>query len=74
MTKDIIETCELLTCGTEILMGQIVNTNATFLARQLTLLGINSLYQTTVGDNPIRLENAIRTALGRSIVSLLQVV
>ncbi|MGI6077467.1 MAG: competence/damage-inducible protein A [Fastidiosipilaceae bacterium] len=66
MTKDIIETCELLTCGTEILMGQIVNTNATFLARQLTLLGINSLYQTTVGDNPIRLENAIRTALGRS--------
>lgn len=66
MNKTIIETCELLTCGTEILMGQIVNTNAAYLARQLTLLGISSQYQTTVGDNPGRLDAAIRTALSRS--------
>lgn len=61
-----IETCELLTCGTEILMGQIVNTNAAYLARKLPLLGISSQYQTTVGDNPERLDAALRTALGRS--------
>ena len=61
-----IETCELLTCGTEILMGQIVNTNAAYLARKLPLLGISSQYQTTVGDNPERLDAALRMALGRS--------
>jgi len=46
---------EILCVGTELLLGQIVNTNAAWLARQLTLLGISSYYQTVVGDNPDRI-------------------
>lgn len=61
-----IETCEILTCGTEILMGQIINTNAAYLAAEVALLGISSLYQTTVGDNMERLVAALKTALSRS--------
>ena len=57
---------EIVCIGTELLLGQIVNTNASWLARQLTLLGISSYYQTVVGDNPDRMRQALETALGRS--------
>ena len=56
---------ELISVGTELLMGNIVNTNAQYLAKQLTGLGYPVLYQSVVGDNPERLKDAVRTALNR---------
>ncbi|MBP7403133.1 MAG: competence/damage-inducible protein A [Clostridia bacterium] len=61
-----IQSAEIICVGTELLIGQTLNTNAHFIARQLTLMGINSYYQTVVGDNPDRLASAIRTAASRS--------
>ena len=58
--------CEILSVGTELLMGQVVNTNAAYLARRLAEIGIPSFHQTVVGDNHERLTEAIRTAVGRS--------
>jgi len=57
---------EIVSVGTEILMGNIVNTNATFLAEQCAALGISCFYQQVVGDNEERLSEAFKTALGRS--------
>jgi nicotinamide-nucleotide amidase len=59
---------EILCVGTELLMGQIVNTNAQFLSRRLSELGVSCYHQTTVGDNDMRLQDAYRTALGRADV------
>ncbi len=58
--------CEILSVGTEILLGDILNTNSKYLSVQLAKLGISVLRHTTVGDNPERLAAALRTALGRS--------
>ena len=52
----------ILTVGTEILFGQIVNTNAAFLSQQLNNLGYDVMYHYTVGDNPERLEELIHLA------------
>jgi len=52
----------LLTVGTEILFGQIVNTNAAWLSQQLNDLGIDVMYHYSVGDNPKRLEELIHFA------------
>ncbi|MGO2853313.1 MAG: competence/damage-inducible protein A, partial [Tetragenococcus koreensis] len=52
--------------GTEILLGQINNTNTTFLAQELAGLGIEVYYQSVVGDNPRRLEEVLRLADQRS--------
>lgn len=52
----------LLTVGTEILFGQIVNTNAVFLSRELNNLGYDVMYHYSVGDNPKRLEELIHFA------------
>ena len=60
-----IKNAEILCVGTEILIGDIVNTNAAFISEKLALMGISQFYQAAVGDNPVRLENAIREALGR---------
>ncbi len=57
---------EIISIGTEILLGHITNTNATYLSRKLAELGIDVYYHTTVGDNPARLSSAISYALGRS--------
>lgn len=57
---------EIIAVGTEILLGQIVNTNATFLAKQLADLGVDSLNQQVVGDNPERLEAALSLAESRA--------
>ncbi|WP_179394344.1 competence/damage-inducible protein A [Lacticaseibacillus absianus] len=57
---------ELIAVGTELLLGQIVNTNASFLARQLADLGIDSLNQQVVGDNAARLDAAIAQAASRA--------
>ncbi|MEG1992356.1 MAG: molybdopterin-binding protein, partial [Acetivibrio sp.] len=50
---------ELISVGTEILMGNIVNTNAAYLAGKCAKLGLDSYTQVTVGDNPKRLEEAV---------------
>lgn len=59
---------EILCVGTELLMGQVLNTNAQFIARRLTAMGISQYHQTVVGDNAQRLEDAYRLALSRADV------
>lgn len=60
------KTAEIMSIGTELLLGDIVNTNSAFLAKELSLLGINVYHQSVVGDNKERLENEIKAALERS--------
>ncbi len=57
---------EILSVGTELLLGEILNTDAQFLASELSALGINVFHQTVVGDNPQRLKDVIKLALSRS--------
>jgi nicotinamide-nucleotide amidase len=63
--------CEIICVGTEILLGNIVNTNAAYLAEKFAELGINNYYQVVVGDNEERLFNAISTALTRADLVIL---
>jgi nicotinamide-nucleotide amidase len=58
--------CEVLAVGTELLLGQIVDTNSAWIGEQLASRGIDSLYQTKVGDNLDRIVGALRLALDRS--------
>ncbi len=58
--------CEIVAVGTELLLGQIVDTNSAWLGEQLALAGIDHLFTTTVGDNRDRIESVLRTALDRS--------
>ena len=58
-------TAELISVGTELLLGEIVNTNAQFLSVELAKLGIGVYRQTTVGDNPQRLKSTVAEALSR---------
>lgn len=57
---------EVVCIGTELLLGEIVDTNAAYIAEQLASLGINLYYKTTVGDNWLRLSAALGIALSRS--------
>ncbi len=57
---------EIVTTGTEILLGEIVDTNAAWIARRLRDLGINLFYKTTVGDNLERIAAVLRQGLERS--------
>ena len=57
---------EILSIGTELLLGQIVDTNAQYLASRLADLGIDCLFISTVGDNPARGRETLERALGRS--------
>jgi nicotinamide-nucleotide amidase len=56
---------EIICVGTELLLGDILNSNAQFLAQQLAQLGIPHYYQTVVGDNPERLKQVIEIAASR---------
>lgn len=62
---------EIIAVGTEILLGQITNTNSTHIARGLAELGIDSYYQTVVGDNPQRLSAVIEIAAQRNDLVIL---
>ncbi|KRM72335.1 competence/damage-inducible protein A [Lacticaseibacillus brantae] len=62
---------EIIAVGTEILLGEIVNTNASFVAKQLATLGITSHFQQVVGDNGERLDDAISLAQSRSDLVIL---
>ena len=57
---------EIITTGTELLLGEIVNTNFTWLAQELNRRGFDVLYQTTVGDNPARMKEVLDIAAGRA--------
>jgi nicotinamide-nucleotide amidase len=59
---------ELVFVGTELLLGEILNTNAQYMSEQLALLGIDVFHQQTVGDNPGRMAAVFRQALERSDV------
>ena len=62
---------ELVSVGTELLLGNIVNTNARYLSEKCAMLGLSVYYQTTVGDNEERLAEVIKTALNRSDIVIL---
>lgn len=64
-------TVELISVGTEILLGNIVNTNAAFLSEQCAALGLSCYHQSVVGDNEERLLEAVRQALSRSDILIL---
>ncbi len=57
---------EIISVGTELLLGKVVNTDTTIIAKELAGIGINLKYAVTIGDNPERLEEAVRQALSRS--------
>lgn len=57
---------EILCVGTEILLGDIVNTNAAYLAKELAALGIDVYHQSVVGDNPARLQSELQQAFTRA--------
>lgn len=57
---------EIIAIGTEILLGDIINSNAQYLAQELAALGIDMYYQQVVGDNEIRIMHAFDEAYSRS--------
>ncbi len=57
---------EIISVGTELLLGQIVDTNAAYIARELAELGIDIFFKQTVGDNPGRIQDAVRLAMSRA--------
>ena len=57
---------EIITVGTEILLGDILNTNCRYLSRELAAMGIEMYYQITVGDNEARLLSTLEESLNRS--------
>ena len=58
--------CEVVAVGTELLLGQVVDTNSSWIGGQMALAGIDSYYQTKVGDNQVRMVETIRLALSRA--------
>lgn len=64
-------TAEIICVGTEILLGNIVNTNAAYLSERLAALGISVFFETTVGDNPERVEEVIKTGMKQSDILIL---
>lgn len=62
---------ELISVGTEILLGNIINTNAAYLSEKCAMLGLSCYYQTVVGDNEERLTECIKTASKRADIIIL---
>lgn len=58
--------CEIICVGTELLLGEIVNTNASWLAARFSEIGLTHYHQSVVGDNLGRIKSVIQTALSRS--------
>ncbi len=63
-------TAEIIAVGTELLLGNIANTNAQMLSQSLSGLGVNVFWHTVVGDNPLRLREALETARRRADILL----
>lgn len=64
-------TAELISVGTELLMGNILNSNTRYLAEKCAMLGFDMYYQVTVGDNYERMRSVVQTALERSDLVIL---
>lgn len=62
---------EIICVGTELLLGNIANTNAVYISNKLSELGIDVFYQTTVGDNSLRLKETFIHAFGRSDIIII---
>ncbi len=58
--------CEIVTIGSELLLGQIIDTNAPYLARELNLIGLNIAFHTTVGDTCTQIKGVLSQAMKRS--------
>ena len=58
--------CEIVAVGTEILLGQIIDTNSAWIAERLAEAGIDCHLQTVVGDNPERMSEVLSSALERA--------
>ena len=65
MNKEFIKSAEILCVGTELLLGEVVNTNAAYIAARLAELGVSVYHQSVVGDNPERLRRELSSALAR---------
>ncbi len=61
-----IKNAEILCVGTELLLGEVINTNAAYISRELAKLGISVYHTAVVGDNPARLSDAVKNALGNA--------
>lgn len=59
-------TAEIVAIGSELLLGQIVDTNSAWMAQRLTALGVNLYFKSVVGDNPVRMKEVISRALERA--------
>ena len=59
-------TAEIIAVGTELLLGNIVNTNARDISQALSAVGVNVFWHTVVGDNPQRLKEALDVARRRA--------
>ena len=57
---------EIVAIGSELLLGQIVDTNSAWMAQRLTALGVNLYFKSVVGDNPGRMKEVIQRALERA--------
>lgn len=66
-----INSAEILCVGTELLLGEVINTNAAYLSLRLAELGISVYHQSVVGDNPGRLSEELRASLGRADLVIL---
>ncbi len=66
-----MKTCEIISVGTELLLGDILNTDAQFLSQELAKLGLSVLHQSTVGDNHDRLFELLEQAAKRSDIIIL---
>ena len=62
---------EIISIGTEIMLGEITDTNASFIASQLPQFGIDLLYVSQVGDNPGRMREVLRRAWERSEITFI---
>ena len=65
MSNNSIRTAEILCVGTELLLGEVVNTNAAYIASRLAELGVSVYHQSVVGDNPARLRGELSASLTR---------
>ena len=71
MKSNDIKSAEILCVGTELLLGEVVNTNAVYIAERLAELGIAVYHQSVVGDNPTRLREELSSSLGRCDVVIM---
>ena len=63
--ETVLPSCEILTIGTELLLGRVLDTNSAFLARRLARIGVRVRFRTAVGDRPQDMEETLRRALVR---------